>query len=336
MRTRNALSMALALLAMVACSGDDPASPGDGGPGPGGGPVGAVTVGSGIRFLSQHNGTANPAVDTIVAGGAVTWQWSGSLPHSVKSIGTTRFTSSPTLTGTGTHAATFATPGTYRYQCGVHGAAMSGTVVVLPPVSLATRTVADPLDDTFHNGGMQWDLTAMTVARDTGGVTVTLDFTSDVISPMSGDTNAMVGFVDLDVDQDSTTGFLSTVDENRLDRVTTGMGVDASVTMFTYAADSSVVVISGTATVAGRVKPVFDGHRVTIRIPRAVIGGDDGNVNAAAIVGRLGRPTDLVPNAGHLTLGDAAAVATTPLARRRALVARTWDAAARGARQAVR
>jgi hypothetical protein len=31
----------------------------------------------------------------------------------------------------GTYVATFATAGTYRYQCAVHGSAMTGRVVVL-------------------------------------------------------------------------------------------------------------------------------------------------------------------------------------------------------------
>lgn len=335
MRTNGLMTM-LALLATAACGGgyDGPSSPGDGGRGPGGGPVGTVTVGSGIRFLSQHNGSANPAVDTIEAGGTVTWHWSGSLPHSVKPTGATRFTESGTITGNGTHAVPFATPGTYHYQCGVHGAAMSGTIVVLPPAVQASRTVADPLDDTFHTGGLQWDLTALTVSRDTGGITILLDFSSDVVSPTSGDSSAIVGVVDLDVDQDPATGALSLVDEIRTDSGRTGMGVDAEIVLFSYAPDSSVVVIGPHATVGGRVKPVFQGHRISIRLPRAMLDNDDGNVNAAAIIGRLGRPTDFAPNAGHLTLGEASSLLARGASSLEASpVARAWGTRWPAARQ---
>jgi plastocyanin len=69
-------------------------------------------------------------VDTIPVGGTVTWTWTGSLPHSVQSLGTTSFTSSTTKTGSGTYAVTFDAPGTYQYDCAVHGTAMKGTVVV--------------------------------------------------------------------------------------------------------------------------------------------------------------------------------------------------------------
>ena len=132
----------LAVAGLIACSGGlGYAAPGSGGSdgggggggGTGGGQAGAVDVGTGIQFVSRHNTSTNPAVDTITAGSAMTWTWSGTLPHSVRSIGTPAFTSSGVLTGAGNYAVTFTTPGTYRYDCSVHGAAMTGTIVVLPP-----------------------------------------------------------------------------------------------------------------------------------------------------------------------------------------------------------
>jgi plastocyanin len=92
----------------------------------------AVTVGNDF-FKSGHNGTVNPAVDTVAVGGSVTWTWTNtsSTPHSIQSLGSPSFTSSATLTGAGSkHQVTFSTPGTYRYDCAVHGTAMSGTIVV--------------------------------------------------------------------------------------------------------------------------------------------------------------------------------------------------------------
>lgn len=117
--------------ATVACSSDS--EPNDGGNGGGGGgAVGTVTVGN-IFFRSGHNGTQNPAVDTVAAGTTVTWTWSstGDTPHSVRSEEEPTFTSSNTLTGNGmTYTFTFNTPGTYQYDCAIHGDAMTGTIVV--------------------------------------------------------------------------------------------------------------------------------------------------------------------------------------------------------------
>lgn len=88
----------------------------------------AVSVGDNF-FKSGHNASQNPAVDTVAAGGTVTWTWTGSNSHSVQSTGTPSFTSSTTKT-TGTYQFTFNTAGTFTYDCAVHGALMTGTIVV--------------------------------------------------------------------------------------------------------------------------------------------------------------------------------------------------------------
>jgi plastocyanin len=110
----------------AACSSDS--EPNDGG----NGAAGAVTVGN-IFFRSGHNSTQNPAIDTVAAGTTVTWTWSGTgdTPHSVRSEEAPTFASSQILTGNGqAYTVTFTTPGTYQYDCAVHGDAMTGTIVV--------------------------------------------------------------------------------------------------------------------------------------------------------------------------------------------------------------
>jgi plastocyanin len=148
--------IAAAVAMIAACSGSSTTGPSTGGGGTGGGTGGggaggqndggngggngggaaplaaAVTVGN-IFFTSGHNGSRNPAVDTVAAGGTVTWTWTstGNLPHSIESTGSPTFTSSAIQSGDGaTYQMQFATPGTYHYDCAVHGAAMSGTIVV--------------------------------------------------------------------------------------------------------------------------------------------------------------------------------------------------------------
>ena len=98
----------------------------------GGGLHGSVEVGNNF-FRSKQNGSCNVGIDTVSAGQVVTWTWTntGTTGHSVESTGSPTFSSSEVLTGNGqTHSFAFTTPGTYSYQCGVHGAAMSGRVIV--------------------------------------------------------------------------------------------------------------------------------------------------------------------------------------------------------------
>ena len=139
MRIHTAVIGLLGLASLAGCGGYGGASSyggggggygGGGGGGAGGGPVGSVTAGPGIQFVSAHNGSTNAAVDTIPIGGTVTWSWTGSLPHSVQSVGSQSFTSSSTMTGSGTYAVRFDAPGTYQYDCAVHGQLMTGTIVV--------------------------------------------------------------------------------------------------------------------------------------------------------------------------------------------------------------
>ena len=128
----------VALAVLAGCSGSSPTGPSA--PPPVVPPVvvpppaltAAVAVGN-IFFKSGHNGSANPAVDTVAVDGTVTWTWtnSGTVPHSIQSLGSPSFTSSAIQTGDGsTHEVKFSTPGTYQYDCAVHGTMMSGTVVV--------------------------------------------------------------------------------------------------------------------------------------------------------------------------------------------------------------
>jgi hypothetical protein len=167
------------------------------------------------------------------------------------------------------------------------------------------QTVTDPVGDTFVSAGMRWDLVALTVVRDTGGITVLLDLTAKVRSPMSGSDSALIAFIDLDLDQNAATGFPPASDGYRQDGGTAGIGADARVNISVFGADSSVAVLNSVAGVAGRVTPLFAGHRVTIRIPKSIIGNDDGFVNATALVGSSFAPSDIIPERGHLTLGPA-------------------------------
>jgi plastocyanin len=89
----------------------------------------SVQVGDNF-FTSNHNGTSNPAVDTVAVGGRVTWTWAATASsHSVQSFGSPGFTSSAVQIG-GSYAMTFGAAGTYSYRCAVHPTIMTGQVVV--------------------------------------------------------------------------------------------------------------------------------------------------------------------------------------------------------------
>jgi plastocyanin len=90
-----------------------------------------VSVGN--DFFRSANGSQNPAVDTIDAGGTVTWTWSAAGSHSIQSTGVSPavFRNSLVMSAAGsTYAVQFIHPGTYDYDCSIHGLAMTGRIVV--------------------------------------------------------------------------------------------------------------------------------------------------------------------------------------------------------------
>ena len=192
------------------------------------------------------------------------------------------------------------------------------------PGPTTTATANDPTGDFFGAGATQLDLTGMTITRDTGGITVVLNFTAAVFSPVSGNANAVFGQVDFDVDQDTGTGLSSFVDAFRPDTGSTRLGVDFALDLFTYNADSTVDILDTLGAIRGQVRPVFNGSQISIRIPRSRFGGDDAFVNAAAIIGTSGEPTDIVPNNGHLVVGGTAPVAPNRPASALRGSSRTW------------
>jgi plastocyanin len=98
-------------------------------------PVTTPPVSTNSLNIVVANNSFSPKTDTVAVGSTVVWTWTstGTTPHSVQSLGAgaTAFPSSAQLTGDGSvYSAGFTAPGTYPYDCAVHGVGMSGVIVV--------------------------------------------------------------------------------------------------------------------------------------------------------------------------------------------------------------
>lgn len=181
-----------------------------------------------------------------------------------------------------------------------------------------TASVNDSLGDVFGSDTtiVQPDLTALSIIRDTGGATITMDFTANIQSPVTGGANVVEGVVDIDVDQNPATGVETDVDFFRVDGNSTGMGMEYYVDLgafSVYNADSTVTVFAidtlFNIVATGTVRPTFSGKRLSFRLPRGLVGGDDMLMNVAVVMGNTTEPTDLAPNEGHLKVGGTGPVA---------------------------
>jgi plastocyanin len=122
MRLRYCLALVAAVVSAVACGGSGTAPNGNGNPG--GGHTLVIKANPDLKF--------KPTPDTVAAGDTVAFAWS-SNSHSVifTTAGSPANIGSTTVGFTsGDSTRVFPTPGTYTYYCGIHGNAMSGTIVV--------------------------------------------------------------------------------------------------------------------------------------------------------------------------------------------------------------
>ena len=95
------------------------------------GPQFHITLGNDF-FHSLHNGTENPAIDTVAVGTTVIWDKASPAPHTVTSTSGPVAFDSGLLTGVPNtnYTFTFTTPGTYTYESTPDGPPMTGELVV--------------------------------------------------------------------------------------------------------------------------------------------------------------------------------------------------------------
>lgn len=187
-----------------------------------------------------------------------------------------------------------------------------------------TASATDPTGDQFGTDSVQPDLVKVTVTRDTGGVTVVLDLAAPAMSLFTDTIHGVGGYLDLDTDQDSTTGIDTWTDVFRATG-STGMKEEFYLDFVDLAVDSTAFVYDTAFNQTGSVRPAFSGNHVTFRIPKLLLHNDDGFVNVAVVVGNNLEPTDLAPNTGHIKVGGAGPVAPyQPSAGLRPLVRRHW------------
>ncbi len=180
--------------------------------------------------------------------------------------------------------------------------------------SVAAGTLTDPVGDTLGAFTPKADATQLSATLSGGLLTIGMSFAGDITPCENGSGTVtptqtpLGGFIDIDTDQDQTTGVQPFTD--LLTSYNTGMGNEFYVDLCSYSSgDGAVDVVDDiTDTVQGRAAIGFSARGFAVQIPLSLLGGDDGQADIAAVVGTLNEPTDAVPNGGSL----AATAASTP------------------------
>jgi plastocyanin len=114
----------VSLFALVAgCTSST--APSTGGGGGGGGTCSGTNAA--VAVCDNH---FSPSTSTITAGSTITWTWKGSNTHNVTFLTGPVIPPASSSMASGTFPTTFTTPGTYTYECSLHGSVMSGTITV--------------------------------------------------------------------------------------------------------------------------------------------------------------------------------------------------------------
>ncbi len=161
---------------------------------------------------------------------------------------------------------------------------------------------SDPAGDTlayFSGTGPQAiDLLEITGTYKADSLIMTLRFAAPIRPSGVQAPNSLAGFLEFDTDENASTGSPPATNE-------LGGNAPLGVEYVIILNSSDTTTVQILSTLGGgspsRARAEYSGTSLTLRIPLASFGNDDGNFKFAGVIGTLPRPTDLLPDAGVYT-----------------------------------
>jgi hypothetical protein len=254
-----------------------------------------------LRFVSSASGDDRDPDGFLVTVGTNATHIASSATTNIRvPLGTHSYTTSDLQANciasgptSGTH--TFAAGDTITVTLSLACTAVpSGTAGVVTVSEAAGDTTAKPAN---RPGG--YDVIGMNARYADGFLMVAVRFHKPLISPATGDPAALYGYLELDVDENSSTGMPAIA--NQFGGNSTH-GVDYLVDIFTTdTASAELYRTPNEQTVfdAGRVRVRVDADSIVVLLPLAKLENDDGSMTMTMVFGTGDRPTDIVPNAGQ-------------------------------------
>ncbi len=169
--------------------------------------------------------------------------------------------------------------------------------------ALGQMVFPDPEGDTVGVGTVQHDINSISATLSAPNLIFSVSFAGPILAPSATDAQSVVGFLDLDTDQDSMTGRTSGDADLVMARgvpAKSGLGVEFFLDLFSELLHpGSVDVVDATTLLPTGAAPIaFGASSFAVSVPLALVGGDNGLVHYGVIVGTFLEPTDEARDAG--------------------------------------
>ena len=179
-----------------------------------------------------------------------------------------------------------------------------------PKPARARFSANDPAGDTVDQASDDTIVSAIDVRRVSGYTTadslvLSLAIHGAIAAAGSGQPNSVAAIIELDIDQDPTTGIPAFLNPFGTDP---DLGVERLIIVPSVASNTAAEVEDLVALSTSTYPVVYDGDSLTVRIPLTALTTIDAPIRLTAVVGTLQRPTDVVPNDGFLEIGRVSGV----------------------------
>jgi hypothetical protein len=158
----------------------------------------------------------------------------------------------------------------------------------------------DALGDHFGTGQFLYDIlsTDVYIGSNETYLIVHVTFNNSVHAPTGAmNMDELVGYLEIDADQDSLTGIVSIIDGYAPSQgePLSNLGVEYEIYFFEYDSMFHTLPIreASTFTLTGYANVLYGGNTCTLQIPLGALGDDDGSIDFGFIIGTTFEPTDM-------------------------------------------
>ncbi len=152
----------------------------------------------------------------------------------------------------------------------------------------------DPQGDTFGVQPDQIDLKSINATYTATDLTFDLTFYDPIAPPSTAAPNSVIFLIDIDTDQNELTGEISS---KSLLSSPSGLGIEYFLAATPL--DTIEVIDTSTFTSVASAPIIFGVDSLSVTVSLADLGGDDGAVNYATVVGTIPEPTDAALDDQH-------------------------------------